>query len=188
MKTECSSFFISTADRFLMLPSPVLWTESSRCQWQWKLFFLQVVGMVATVHWCIMCSIAGCWRADKMCSLSPSPLCTGPLKGTLCDRSVSRLLKWAHLWTHTHTHMHTCPVRVTFSLAASALVILCCRRLFRYLRGSRHTRSRQSRGGNLQSAQQSSLHLRSGTHAVRLCREDLLPQWDLVGETAVLQM
>lgn len=113
MKTECSSFFISTADWFLMLPSPVLWTESSRYQWQWKVFFLQVVGMVTTVHWYIVCFIAGCWRAEKMCSLSPGLLFTVPLKGTLCDRSMSRLLKWAHLWTHIHTqtHMHTCSVR-----------------------------------------------------------------------------
>lgn len=108
MEIESSSFFRSTADRFLMLPLPVLWKESSRCQWQWKLFFLQVVGMVTTVHWCILCFIAGCWwGADKICSLSPSTLCTVPWKGTLCGRWMSRLLKWAHQWTH----MHTCPGR-----------------------------------------------------------------------------
>lgn len=26
----------------------------NRCQWQWKVFFLQVVGMVTAVHWCIV--------------------------------------------------------------------------------------------------------------------------------------
>lgn len=93
-----------------------------------------------------------------------------------------------------HTCMHTrIPDRlegVTLllpALTAPALIILGCRRLGRRLRGSRHARSRKSRGRELQGAQQSSLHLRSGTHAVRLCREDMLPQRDVVGETAVLQ-
>lgn len=88
---------------------------------QWKVFFLQVVGMATTVHWCIVCFIAGCWRAEELCSLSPSPLFTVPLKGTLCDRSMSRLRKWAHLWTHTQTH--TCPVRGSCFCLRSAYIL-----------------------------------------------------------------
>lgn len=125
-----------------------------------------------------------------MCNLSPGPVCTVPLTGqihvfvTSPKPSVN-----TRVCTHAYLigYMGGGVTLLLPALTASALIILGCRRLGRHLRGSRHARSRKSRGRELQSAQQSSLHLRSGTHAVRLCREDMLPQRDVVGETAVLQ-
>lgn len=75
---------------------------------QWKVLVLQVVGVVTTAHWCIVCFIAASWRTQKMHSLSLSPLCSIPvfdrqyhcvvihwhttLKGPICEHTHS--LKW----------------------------------------------------------------------------------------------
>lgn len=156
---------------------------------QWKVLVLRVVGWVTTAHWCILCFIAASWRTQKTYSSSLSPLCSVPLherqehygvihchtslKGPICEHT--RQLKWK-----------ASSVSFVFFIA-TCLVISHCRWLGRHLWGSRHTCPCQQGGRELQSAEQGALHLRSGTHAVWLGREDLLPQWDLVWQTAVLQ-
>lgn len=86
----------------------------NRCQWQWKVFFLQVVGMVTAVHWCIVffsrlmgglkrCvvwvqvhSVLSVWKEhcviDQHHAYLNEPICE-------------------HTYMHKHTHTQSCPVR-----------------------------------------------------------------------------
>lgn len=96
-----------TARCFLMPPLPDLWQKAPE---------------LGTAEGFLPLS---CWHGDN-CSLvhhvfyswlleglkdvclSPSVLCTVPLMGALCGRSMARLLKWTHLGTHTHLTNYSC--------------------------------------------------------------------------------
>ncbi len=70
----------------------------------WKVLVLQVVGVVTTAHWCIVCFMAASSRTQKMYSLNLSPLCSVLFvwqAGKLCFKSLPCQLKRAYLWTQT---------------------------------------------------------------------------------------